>query len=338
MRKKRLIWILFCIFATRMKIIRFLKDWTLPVAIALGSTCYLTFYYVPELDEMGVFLWPVFDLLFPLFVFLTLLVTFCKVDFHQMRPHRWHVGVLIAQLLLVALNICIILYVKEGEGSLLASPLLWEALLTCIIGPSAAAAPVVTGKLGGNISTMTTYTIISSLVSALLIPIVFPLLEKAAHVTFMEAFLIILQKVSIVLLLPLVLGWTIQHHMKQLCQWITSMPNLSFYLWSISLSITTGITVKNIVHSEATLLLLVLIAVTTFVLSWIQFAIGRLVGRHLGEEVNAGQALFQKNTALSIWVAYMYLHPVASVGAGCYVLWQNIINSLELWQYRRNMK
>jgi BASS family bile acid:Na+ symporter len=26
---------------------------------------------------------------------------------------------------------------------------------------------------------------------------------------------------------------------------------------------------------------------------------------------------------------------MASVGAGCYVLWQNIINSLELWQYRR---
>ena len=30
-----------------------------------------------------------------------------------------------------------------------------------------------------------------------------------------------------------------------------------------------------------------------------------------------------------------YLNPVASVGAGCYVLWQNIINSLELWEYRR---
>ena len=51
--------------------------------------------------------------------------------------------------------------------------------------------------------------------------------------------------------------------------------------------------------------------------------------------MNSGQALFQKNTALSIWVAYMYLHPVASVGAGCYVLWQNIINSIELWETRR---
>ena len=104
-----------------------------------------------------------------------------------------------------------------------------------------------------------------------------------------------------------------------------------------SLSITTGITVKNIVHSSASLVLLLMIAVATFLLCFVQFGIGRAIGRRMGEEVNAGQALFQKNTALSIWVAYMYLNPVSSIGAGCYVLWQNIINSLELWQYRRKM-
>jgi BASS family bile acid:Na+ symporter len=237
----------------------------------------------------------------------------------------------VAQLLLVAVNIGIIFYVKEDVGQ----KLLWEAILTCIIGPAASASPVVTGKLGGNISTMTTYVLISSLVSALLIPLVFPMLEQAIKVSFMEAFLIILEKVSIVLLLPLVLGWIMQHYVKSVCARIAAMPNLSFYCWAISLSITTGITVKNIVHSEATLSLLLAIAAATFVLCWVQFGIGRIIGRHLGEEVNAGQALFQKNTALSIWVAYMYLHPVASIGAGCYVLWQNIINSIELWQYRK---
>jgi BASS family bile acid:Na+ symporter len=248
-----------------------------------------------------------------------------------MRPHRWHVGVLVAQLLLVAVNIVVIFMVEADVEQ----KLLWEALLTCIIGPAASASPVVTGKLGGNISTMSTYVLVSSLASALLIPLVFPMLEQTVHVSFFSAFLIILQKVSIVLLLPLVLGWLMQHYVKGVCARIAAMPNLSFYCWAISLSITTGITVKNIVHSEATLTLLLMIAVATFLLCWVQFGIGRLIGRHLGEEINAGQALFQKNTALSIWVAYMYLHPVASVGAGCYVLWQNIINSLELWQYRK---
>ena len=319
------------------QLIQFIKDWTLPVAIAIGSTCYLLFYWVPGLDAAGDALGPVFDLIFPLFVFLTLLVTFCKVDYHQMRPHRWHVGILAAQLLMVAVNIGIIFWVESlpDHSSPITSKLLWEAVLTCIIGPSASAAPVVAGKLGGNISTMTTYTLLSSMVSAVLIPLVFPILEQVIHVDFLSAFLVILQKVSIVLLLPLVLGWFIQHYLHGLHRRIVSMPNLSFYFWAISLSITTGITVKNIVHSEATILLLLLIAIATFLLCFVQFAIGRGIGRYLGEEINAGQALFQKNTALSIWVAYMYLNPVASVGAGCYVLWQNIINSLEIYEQRK---
>lgn len=314
-----------------MGFIRFLKEWTLPVAIATGTVCYLTFYYVPQLDEVGNTLSPIFDILFPITVFLTLFVTFCKVDFHQMRPHRWHIGVMVAQLLLVAAIVMICLSLEDRPDS----KLVWEAMLTCVIGPSAAAAPVVVGKLGGNISTMTTYTLISSFVSALMIPLVFPILEQMVHVDFFDAFLIILEKVSMVLLLPLVLGWLMQHHVKGLCAWIAAMPNLSFYCWAVSLSITTGITVKNIVHSEASPWLLVMIAVFTFVLCFVQFFIGRGIGCRLGEKINSGQALFQKNTALSIWVAYMYLNPVASIGAGCYVLWQNIINSIELMGVRK---
>lgn len=314
-----------------MNIIRFVKDWTLPVAMTTGTVAYLVFYYVPQLDAAGDRLGPVLDVLMPVMVFLTLLITFCKVDFHQMRLHRWHLGVLVAQLLLVALNIGIIFYVEASAEQ----KLLWEAVLTCIIGPSAAAAPVVVGKLGGNISTMTTYTLISALLSALLIPVVFPLLEQTAHVDFLSALLIIFEKVSMVLLLPLALGWLIQHYVEPLRRWVASQPNLSFYSWAVSLSITTGITVKNIVHSQSSVSLLLLIAVSTLVLCFVQFVAGRGVGRWLGETVNAGQALFQKNTGLSIWVAYMYLNPVASIGAGCYVLWQNIINSVEIWLYQR---
>ena len=319
------------IFLEEMGLIRFLKDWTLPVAIATGTICYLTFYYTPQLDELGNRLSPVFDIIFPISVFLTLFVTFCKVDFHEMRPHRWHIGVLVAQLLMVAAIVMICLSLEDRPDS----KLVWEAMLTCVIGPSAAAAPVVVGKLGGNISTMTTYTLISSFVSALMIPLVFPMLEQMVHVYFLDAFLIILEKVSLVLLLPLVLGWLMQHYVKGVCARIAAMPNLSFYCWAFSLSITTGITVKNIVHSLASPLLLMMIAVLTFVLCFVQFFIGRAIGCRLGEEINSGQALFQKNTALSIWVAYMYLNPVASIGAGCYVLWQNIINSFELIGVRK---
>ena len=173
-----------------MGIIRFLKEWTLPVAIATGTVCYLTFYYVPALDSLGDTLGPVFDVIFPVFVFLTLFVTFCKVDFHQMRPHRWQAGVLVAQLALVALVIG--LTVQDSGFRFQDSKLFWESLLTCIIGPAASASPVVVGKLGGNISTMSSYVLLSSIASALLIPLVFPMLEPTADVVFMEAFLLIL--------------------------------------------------------------------------------------------------------------------------------------------------
>ena len=279
---------------------QFLKDWTLPVAIATGTVVYLIFYWVPLLDAAGDALGEVVDTVFPMMVFCTLFSTFCRIDFHQMRPHRWHVGVLLAQLLLVALNVWIIF---------------------CV-----------------NINTMTAFVVLSSFASALMIPAVFPLLERGSQLNFWSAFLIILEKLAYVLILPLLLGWYMQHFAKRLCRWIVSIPDLSFYLWAVQLSVTSGVTVRNIVHSDAGLGLLLMIAVLSLILCFALFLVGRFIGRHLGDEIDGGQALFQKNTALSIWVAYTYLNPVASVGAGCYVLWQNIVNSVELWEFRRNHK
>ena len=313
---------------------QFLKDWTLPVAIVTGTVVYLLFYWVPQLDVAGDRLGEVVDTVFPMMVFCTLFSTFCRIDFHQMRPHRWHVGVLLAQLLLVALNVWIIFCVEAN----LWQKILWESVLTCIIGPTATAAPVVTAKIGGNINTMTAYVVISSFASALMIPAVFPLLERGSQLDFWSAFLIILEKLAYVLIAPLLLGWYMQHFAKRICRWIVSIPDLSFYLWAVQLSVTSGVTVRNIVHCEAGLPLLLMIAALSLMLCFVLFLMGRFIGRHLGDEIDGGQALFQKNTALSIWVAYTYLNPVASVGAGCYVLWQNIVNSIELWEFRRKYK
>lgn len=317
-----------------MSIKQFLKDWTLPVAIVTGAVVYLTFYWVPQLEEAARFFGPIIDTIFPLMVFSTLFSTFCRVDFHQMRPHRWQFGVLLAQLMLVALNVWIIFCVEANPWQ----KILWESVLTCIIGPVATASPVITAKIGGNINTMTAFVVLSSFASALMIPAVFPLLERGVGLDFWSAFLIILEKLAMVLVLPLALGWFMQHYAKRVCDRIVSIPDLSFYLWSVQLCVVSGVTVRNIVHSEAGLPLLVMIALLSLILCFVLFLVGRRIGRHLGEEVNSGQASFQKNTALSIWVAYAYLNPMASVGAGCYVLWQNIINSLELWEYRRKNK
>ena len=49
------------------------------------------------------------------------------------------------------------------------------------------------------------------------------------------------------------------------------------------------------------------------------------------DEITAGQALGQKNSGFLIWLGYSYMTPVTSVAGGLYSIWQNIINSLELY-------
>ncbi len=313
----------------------FLKNWTLPSAITAGTLLYLLFAYVPELDDASAALGPLMESLLPVTIFLTLFVTFSKVDFHLMRLCRWHLCILAAQLLFTTL---LVLFILNGSSTMIHDTnfkLILESILICVIAPCASASPVVTAKLGGNLTQMTTFVLLSSGVASLLIPAVFPLIEPHQGITFLSAFLVILKKLALVLLLPLGLGAIVRHWIKPLYQWLVRTPDLGFYLWSISLSITSGITVKNILHSNAGLWLLTAIALSTLITSFVQFRIGRLIGRIFGERICTGQAMFQKNTGLAIWIAYVYLTPIASIGAGCYVLWQNLINSYELWQHRR---
>lgn len=328
-----------------MTLIRFLKEWTLPVAIVVGTSLYLLFAFVPQLAGAAAVLGPVVDTVFPLSVFATLFVTFSKVDFHLMHLCRWHGVVLLAQLVLIAVTVWLLTDVLTADvmAESLAgrARMVITALLTCVIAPCASASPVVTSKLGGNLTATTTFVLLSSLCAAVLIPLVFPLVEPATGVRFATAFLVILQKMATVLLLPLCLGAIVRmgahHHVRGLTdiyERIARTPDLGFYCWAVSLAITAGVTVRNIVHSGAPPALLAVIALGSLTIAVTQFGIGRAIGRRMDAPIEAGQTMFQKNTALAIWVAYMYLSPVASIGAGCYVLWQNIINSVELWQHQ----
>lgn len=274
---------------------------------------------------------PFFDLILPLFMFLILFVTFCKVDFKRMRPVRWHLWVSVFQILLVLIITGMVIEFKMTGKSLI----VMEALLACIIGPCASAAAVVTQKLGGNLEEMTTYTFMSNFITAIFIPICFPLIEKAADITFFQAFSLILYKVFTILVVPMLLAWIVKHTMHRFHRWVIGVKDLSYYMWGMSLMIVTGTTVKNICHADTSAYFLCVIGLLGLVLCIIQFAVGRFIGHYFDSTVNAGQALGQKNTAFAIWIAAAYLNPLSTVGPGCYILWQNIINSVEIWMYRR---
>ena len=311
-------------------ILQFIKNWTLPVSMGIGAVAYLAFYYVPALEGASQWFAPLFNSILPLFMFLILYVTFCKVDFKKLAPVKWHFWTTACQLLFVVSIVGAILFFHIGGKELI----LLESVLACIISPCAAAAAVVTLKLGGNLEQMTTYTFLSNLLCALLIPVCFPLIEPASQMTFWGAFSLIMRKVCLVLVVPMLLALLTKSLplLHRFHQWLIHIPDLSFYLWGCSLMIVTGTTLKNIFHAETSVLFLLFIGFSGLVLCLFQYAIGRYIGRFFGTFIESGQALGQKNTAFAIWIATTYLHPLSTVGPGCYILWQNIINSIEIWK------
>lgn len=319
------------------KIIRFIKNWTLPVAMMTGACIYLLFRFVPVLKPIGQWYAPYNDHVLPDFMFLILYVTFCKVDFRRLLPVRWHFWICVQQTVFVLALVGVIVGFHITGDALV----MLEAILVCVIGPCAAAAPVVTSKLGGNLEEMTTYTFLSNFVSALLIPLCFPVLpqttEAAANIQFFPLFLQILWKVSAVLLLPMLLAFITKHAFHRFHRWVVSVPDLSYYLWGCSLIVVTGTTAMNIAEAwhETSLVFLFSIAAMGLILCIVQFATGRFIGHYFGKTIEAGQSLGQKNTAFAIWVATAFLNPLSSVGPGCYILWQNIINSVEIWLVRK---
>lgn len=316
-----------------MDIVRLIKNWTLPLAMVIGAVVYLIFAFVPALDGAAHFFSPICDAIMPSFMFLILFVTFCKVDFRALRPVAWHWWVLLFNFVFILVCMGLVLGFRlEGD-----SLILLEAILMCIISPGATASAVVTQKLGGSLEETTTHTFLSNFVTVMLVPVCFPMLEKGMHMSFLPAFFAILYKVAIILLLPMLLAYIVKHTpaLHRFHLWVISVKDLSYYLWAASLLIVTGTTVKNIVHAQTSLALLLAIAFLGLVLCVIQFAVGKMIGHYFHRIVEAGQAMGQKNTAFAIWMAYTFLNPLSSVGPGCYILWQNIINSVEIWQKRR---
>lgn len=307
------------------------------MAIFTGICVYVLFSSVSFLKPIGQWYAPYNDHVLPDFMFLILYVTFCKVDFRKLLPVKWHLWICVQQIVfvLILVGAAVVLDVT-GEQLVLI-----ESVLVCIIGPCAAAAPVVTAKLGGNLEEMTTYTFLSNFLSALLIPLCFPILpqatEAASHIEFFSVFIQILWKVSAVLLLPMLFAFVTKHAFPRLQRRIVSIPDLSYYLWGGSLVVVSGTTAMNIAEAwhETSMVFLLSIALMGLVLCIIQFATGRFIGHYFGKTIEAGQSLGQKNTAFSIWVSTAFLNPLSSVGPGCYILWQNIINSVEIWLVRK---
>ena len=307
--------------------LRFIKNWTLPIAMLIGTLAYLVFakwsFLAPAKPYVNSFV----SIITPWLIFDQLLLTFCKIDWKELKPKRWHLWLLMIQGFSCALTAGVLLCVPMGE----LSKGFWEGMMVCFICPTATAAAVITGKLGGNAATLTTYTLLSNLLGAVMVPLVFPLVEPHEGLTFWSAFFRILSKVFPLLLAPFFVALFLKHYVRNVHRWLMEHSGMAFYIWAFALALVMGQTARSLINSDLSAWLVALGGLFTCA---VQFLLGKRIGSAYNDRISAGQALGQKNTVLAIWMASAYLHPLATIAPGSYVLWQNIINSYQLWKRR----
>lgn len=309
-----------------MSLIAFFKQWSLPLSLLIGVIGYLLFAYVPLLQPIGEVVGPLLESLIPVVLFVLLYVTFCKIQIKEMRPRAWHFWLQAIRVSLSAFFVWLITLTSDPNLRLVL-----EGMFVCVICPTAAAAPVVTEKLGGSIGSLTIYAIIANVVTSIIIPLFFPMVEKSSDISFATASLMVLRNVTTVLVIPLVLALVSRRVIPRVTDRIKEFRNLGFYLWCFNLTIITGITMRNILHASLSGTVLAILLILPLFIALLQFTIGKLVGRYYGDSISAGQALGQKNTVVGIWLTLTFLNPLAAVAPGAYVLWQNMVNALQLW-------
>lgn len=304
-----------------------LKRNSLFISMAMGASVYETFARIPVLEPVNHTMGPLLTDWLPVGLFLLLYATFCKIRISEMKPRTWHFVIQLVRTSMAAFMVLLISLFSDNADV----KLVLEGLFICFICPTAAAVVVVTEKLGGSIGSLTMFTIIANLVTMVIIPLFFPMVERGADITFLSSMLMILRNVTVVLVVPLFLALLSRRVIPDFVKRLNSHKDIGFYIWCVNLSIVTGITLHNIEESSITGWVLWLLLTTPLLVCLIQFSIGKWIGRFWNDSISAGQALGQKNTVVGIWLTLTFLNPLAAISPGAYVLWQNLVNGWQIW-------
>ncbi len=290
----------------------------------------------------------------PWLIFFMLFFTFCKVNPLDLRLHKWHWVVLVTQ-------ISLSLGTYVGVYLLTDNRYLAQGLMLCFIMPTATAAPIIAGKMGGSIQNLTTFTLLSNFATTLIVPAVFPLVNPLAEKTFWPAFVLILSHITPLLLGPFLLAWLVrlvfQWRRKREFVLPVKIAVVPFYLWVASIVVLSAVVTETAISNfQSQLANILILLICSFFICLLQFGLGKLIGYWLPapskgrdyqdvlinpaaapktmsgvSSITAGQAFGQKNTSLGVWMANTYLDPLASLGAAAYIIWQNLFNSAQLF-------
>ena len=313
------------------KLVKFVKDWMLPLAIVLGVSSYLIFHFCHALHPIGETCRKIASNSQTFLIGVMIFLQMVKMSPREMRFHRWHIGPLLLQTVSFLVLALIAVYTPKGTGRILL-----ECAMLCLICPTASAAGVITDKLGGSLPGNMSYLVMINTIVTFLIPAVVPVIHPS-DMPFWTIVSVIAVRIFPMLLLPCFIAWIIRYMFPRLQAWLLRYAHWSFYFWGISLTLAMILATRSLVWSGLSFWALVLIGVVSLACCALQFAFGRLNGRRFGKKdmITSGQALGQKNTGFLIWLGYSYMTPVTSIAGGLYAIWQNIFNSWELYCKRR---
>lgn len=310
--------------------IRFLKNWTLPVAIVAGIVFYIVYENLPFLASTRASAARTVAIIQPLLIFSMLFITFCKVDARNLRLRIRHLWMLLFQCGLFVLGALLLHFMPTLPGRLVL-----ESALLCIVCPTATAASVVTMKLNGDAADIMSYTLLINLAVALIVPLCIPLIHPQVGQTFLTSFALILCKVFPLLIFPLLAAQLLRFWKPNWVEIIAKVHNLAFYLWAVALCLAIVVTCRSIAHATHPFSELVAVAVASLICCAIQFAWGHYMGQSYNKTISTAQAMGQKNTVFAIWMGYTFLNPVTSLAGGFYSIWHNLYNTYQLARQRR---
>ncbi len=274
-------------------------------------------------------------LIVPYLIFTILLLNFTAVNIRQLRLLR-----------MTGMNISLLLFqiIASLGGFFLAKALggdeiIAEGVLIAILCPVAASSVVISCLLGANRETVTAHVILGNLMVAVAAPIYFSFIGIQQEMPFLDSFWLILKRISPIIAFPFFLALALQIWIPSLNGFIARYKAWSLHFWAAALAITLGQTINFIfVHGEKNVSSIIILGIISIFICAIQFGVGKLIGKRYGDIIAGGQMLGQKNSALGIWMANIYLSPLASVSIALYSIWQNLFNSWQLYMHEKGEK
>jgi BASS family bile acid:Na+ symporter len=103
----------------------------------------------------------------------------------------------------------------------------------------------------------------------------------------------------------------------------------------MSLVVIIGRTTCFLLDYEANRSVEIALAAVALVICLLQFKLGRMIGRRYGDAAAGGQSLGQKNTVLAVWLSQAFLDPISCVAPTAYIVWQNLVNSYQIYRAGR---